>query len=483
MLRSGSRCLFRSFLKNRDGNFVILFALMLPATLFIVGMTIDYSRAARLRTALNAAADAAVLAAVTPAMMQQPPAVGEAAATNMFNAIADSLNGLVPGATSVTVTISNPGGNLLQRSVTVEYVAESENIFAGILKTPFLGLHGTSTSAAESPPNIDFTLLLDNSPSMALPATAAGINTMVALTAPQDGGNGCALACHQASTGNSDTQGNPYVVPGTLNVCNTAGADCVQADNFTVARLNNITLRVDEMTSAVTELLETAWNTENNPNLPNQPNYRFTINEMNSTYAVGFNTIVPQGTRSSFVSDWAAKASSFQLMEMFTNGYSCVATGGNPCGAGNSANDDMDTSFDDALSNQLAQLPVAGQGTNTPGDTPQQVLFWVTDGVEDEDELGHRIIQSLNANGAHNYCDDIKAKGVKIAILYTTYLPILSNSFYVDNVAPFQPNIGPALQACASSPDLYIQAQIGEDIGQDLTRLFEAVVQGSHLTD
>ncbi len=50
------------------------------------------------------------------------------------------------------------------------------------------------------PPNIDFYLLLDNSPSMSLPATAAGITSMRNLTSNQDGGNGCAFACHQAST-------------------------------------------------------------------------------------------------------------------------------------------------------------------------------------------------------------------------------------------------------------------------------------------
>ena len=58
------------------------------------------------------------------------------------------------------------------------------------------------------PPNIDFYLLLDNSPSMALPADTAGITQMQNLTPTQDGGNSCAFACHQASTNNSDTPGN-----------------------------------------------------------------------------------------------------------------------------------------------------------------------------------------------------------------------------------------------------------------------------------
>ncbi len=48
---------------------------------------------------------------------------------------------------------------------------------------------------------------------MALPATAAGVTQMQTLTQKQDGGAGCAFACHQADTtstsGQTDTVYNP----------------------------------------------------------------------------------------------------------------------------------------------------------------------------------------------------------------------------------------------------------------------------------
>ena len=72
-----------------------------------------------------------------------------------------------------------------------------------------MGVSGTSTAQASVPPNINFYLLLDNSPSMSLPATPAGITQMQTLTPKQDSGAGCAFACHQASTNNGDTAGNP----------------------------------------------------------------------------------------------------------------------------------------------------------------------------------------------------------------------------------------------------------------------------------
>ena len=128
----------------------------------------------------------------------------------------------------------------------------------------------------------------------------------------------------------------------------------------------------------------------------------------------------------------------------------------------------------------MAQITTPGNGTNTAGDTPQGVLFIVTDGVEDESLNGNRLIQPINANNGTNYCTQIKTKGVKIAILYTTYLPLTNNGFYNGNVAPFQPQIGPHLQACAT-PGLFIQAQVGEDLGVALGQLFQAATQFGHL--
>ena len=47
-------------------------------------------------------------------------------------------------------------------------------------------------------------------------------------------------------------------------------------------------------------------------------------------------------------------------------------------------------------------------------------------------------------------CTTIKKRGIRIAVLYTEYLPLPTNSWYNTYIAPFQPNIGATLQACAS---------------------------------
>ena len=92
-----------------------------------------------------------------------------------------------------------------------------------------------------------------------------------------------------------------------------------------------------------------------------------------------------------------------------------------------------------------------------------------------------RLIQPINGGSSTNYCTLIKNRGIKIAILYTEYLPVPANSFYNDYVAPIQSDLGPALQACAS-PDLFYDAKIGDDLGAALATLFQAVVQSASLS-
>ena len=164
-------------------------------------------------------------------------------------------------------------------------------------------------------------------------------------------------------------------------------------------------------------------------------------------------------------------------MEMYSNNNGCANAA---CSSGVSFND-IATNYDNAMSSINATMPNPGNGTNQAGDTPQEVLFFVTDGVEDE-QNGSRLIQPINDGTSTNYCTIIKNRGIKIAILYTEYLPVPANCFYVSYVEPIQPDLGPALQACAS-PGLFYDAAIGSDLGPALTTLFQAVVQSATLTN
>ncbi len=70
---------------------------------------------------------------------------------------------------------------------------------------------------------------------------------------------------------------------------------------------------------------------------------------------------------------------------------------------------------------------------------------------------------------------------IKIAILYTHYLPVPANTWYETYIPPIQSDIGPALQACASPGLFYDAGRLGPR--QALAALFHAVTQSGHLTN
>jgi len=491
---SGKR--LTSFRKSRDGNTAMIFALSAPVLMFGTALAVDFTNATVVKSKLNAAADAAALAALTPSMMQQSDTVAQAAATQMFNARAAALGSLVTGQTTVTVTITHPSGNGGVRVVNVDYSVQNNTIFSRILHANSMGIHGYSIAQASVPPNIDFYLLLDNSPSMSLPATSDGITQMQNLTSKQEGGVGCAFACHQASTNNGDTAGNLCSTGGTNptyssptvssgQYCaskNSKGQTLTQIDNYAMARKNNITLRLDELTNGITTLMTTANGYQTSGIYSKPPTYRFAAYSMDSLWSIGTTNTQLMSLTTNYQSGWTSASPNFGVMEMWANNSTCANSS---CSSG-AGGGDVATNYNNALSSINTTMPNPGNGTNVTGDKPQEVLFLITDGVEDDTASsctepmapGSRCQAPINPA----LCTTIKNRGIKIAILYTEYLQVPTNSWYSTWIAPFQPNVGSKLQACAS-PNLYYDAAIGSDLGTALSQLFQAVVQNASLSN
>ena len=391
------------------------------------------------------------------------------------------------------------GATALTRNVEVAYTSSVNTIFAQVLGKSALPVAGVSEASAQAPPNIDFYVLLDNSPSMALPSTTAGITQMESLTSQEESG-GCAFACHHVSTNaNSDTKGNPCVdgtsptlsapPPSTSkgnSYCTTAHGG--QIDNYKLARNNGITLRLDELNSGVSTLLQTASTTAHSTVFATPPQYRFAIYSMDNLWQIGLNQLV--ALTSNYTSGWTSASANFGVMEMYSNNNDCANAA---CSSSTTTpGGDVGTNFDDSLGklSQASYMPNPGTGTNQPGDKPQEVLFIVTDGVEDELSGGSRLEQAINDLGnapngnssGTNWCTTIKNRGIKIAILYTDYLPVPTDSWYTSHIGPILSDVGPALQACAS-PGLFYDAGVdASNLGQDLAALFAAVTQSGHLT-
>lgn len=241
------RSLLRRLRKDRRGNVMMVLGFaMIPMT-FGVGFGVDYTRAMKLKTRMDAAADAAALAAVNVTAMQKDDATAKEAARKMFNAQVAGLQGLLytSGATNPDIVITSDGGVNSGRTVTVSYTARSENIFSGVLGSPTLPVEGSATATATRAPHIDFYLLMDTSPSMLLPTTQTGIDALVKATKhSQAKSGGCAFACHIQNPDWNDVivrgefddnnSGNNKWLDKSGNTCTLASGGYVTPSNYTV---------------------------------------------------------------------------------------------------------------------------------------------------------------------------------------------------------------------------------------------------------
>jgi Flp pilus assembly protein TadG len=457
--------LIRRFIRDRRGNTAAIFALSLVPMMFLAGLGLDFSAATQKRIVLNEAADAAALSMVTPSAMIESCATAQSAAQNIFTAEAQAY---VAAHGSVlnygTPTISGCVDGASTRTVTVAYTGSSVNAFPNVLGQSNWQITGSSTATASTAPNINFYLLLDNSPSMDIAATTSGINTMVANTQQQ---GGCALACHETNPTSSDVKGNPN-----------------GEDNYTLAKNLGVVTRIENMASATSSLMSTASTmmTASNASCPNGPGcYEaaiFTFNGQGTTNNQCSSTAIqtiyaPSCAPSSNLSAAQTAATSIDVLEVCSNNLLTCSDN----------NNDTDTDFETAMNAANDIMPDPGTGTS--GSTPQEVLFLVTDGVDDEINStscsqtldGTRCQQPFNTT----MCTTVKNRGIRIAVLYTEYLPLPTNSWYNDWIAPFQSQIGTNMQNCAS-PGLFFQVTTDGDITSAMVTLFQRSISSARLS-
>jgi hypothetical protein len=124
-------------------------------------------------------------------------------------------------------------------------------------------------------------------------------------------------------------------------------------------------------------------------------------------------------------------------------------------------------------------------GTGASNSTPQKVLFLVSDGVEDDNtDVCSETLSGTRCQAPFDttWCTTVKARGIRIAVLYTTYLPLPTNSWYNTWVAPWQSQIATNMQSCAS-PGLYFAITTDGDITAAMQALFEEAVSTARLTN
>jgi len=544
------RLLLRLKADKKGGVLMIMGFAIIPLT-FAVGFGIDYARAMSLQTQLDAAADAAALAAVAPSMILQSNTASTTAAYAMFDAQKNLLSGyrdLQRTATVLDGTSGSSGALGYLRKATVTYTAQSINVFGGILGAPTLTVKGTSSASAAQPPNVDFYLAMDNSPSMLLPATSDGVNKIIAATSTTERPTGCAFACHTQlpkvpaeliyikdtlkrhillsigyyttgsqnkgvfyrwdsvanlvydSSGNSMTSTSTstsgpttttsgsgknqqtivttkttvtvttYTVtpsdtgPSTVykNVTSTPTTTTVTtigsnsttttstgtptstssvydtgywADGYWLTHNygvlygspSSITLRKDDVVSAASQLIPFAANQASQYHVTYQAQM-FSFDWTRPGGSSPVQTLNSLTNVASYGSGWSA-ASVFPTDDYWYK---------NSKPTSNTDIDDKATEFTNMLTVMKNTIPTAGTGA--PGATPQKILFIISDGMLDQPNGTGRYFGPMRSSDL-TQCTAIKAKGIKIAILYTQYLPesLAGDNWSQTNVAPFLP--------------------------------------------
>jgi Flp pilus assembly protein TadG len=531
--------LWRRLRQDGSGNVLMVTCGGITMLVFAIGFGIDYARSEMMQTKLNAAADAAVLVAVDPAEIGQSDATAQADAQQMFDGQAALLAGngvtvISRTVTAVTTSQSTSSGvTQMVRNATVTYRATVKTMFSAILGAATLTIAGSTASNAAQPPNINFYVMMDASPSMLLPSTSSGLANLYGKT-------GCAFACHEKYPRNDgivvkDGNGrsvflntNYYgtgtgsgvwytvdpVLGGVYNSSGTqigvmnlsiyplvAGLNSLiyipttglplpvsipvyYADGYWLAHnyntlypgQGNIEMRVTDETAAAQDLIPYAQSQAAQLHVT----YQMQFNAFNWTHSGSTTPIVASTTMTNVNSLTASNVPDVDGTQdyWYVNSYPSFAYFTN----------DQGTEFYNTLSKLNAAMPNPGTGAATS--TPQETVLIITDGMSDELLGGSRTHSPLTST-ILSQCTAIKNRGIRIAILYTQYIPatISYDSWSQSNVLPYltpTDQVLAALQSCASSnslgtPLLY-QVSTGDSISAALQKLFAMTLQTARLT-
>lgn len=419
------RCLdaLSGFWRDARGNFAMMTAILAVPLIMAAGVSIDVARFLEYRTRLANAADAAALGAISDRSKGREEAfamagngriaVGEEDAESYFaiNFIGDDSIEL----TSVEATVVKDNDGLHSR---LDYQADVAVTFAGFFQLASFTIKGSAEAQIASDAKVDFYLLLDNSPSMGLGATMADIDRLVANTPDK-----CAFACHALNDG----------------------------DNYyNLAKSLGVAMRIDVVRQAAQKLTETAKDVRTHSR-----QFRMAVHTFGE--AATDLRLTEVAALSSNMNKVRKATGAVDLMTIPYQNY----------------DNDQQTNFDRMLTEMNGVIPDPGSGLG--GSAPRKVLFFVTDGVNDTYKPATCSKRTTKGRCQEpidtRLCEAIKDRGIKIAVLYTTYLPLPSNSWYNSWIKPFQGEIGTKLETCAS-PGLYFEVSPSEGIAEAMNALF-----------
>jgi Flp pilus assembly protein TadG len=296
-----------------------------------------------------------------------------------------------------------------------------------------------------------------------------------------------------------------YVAPNKIPGTNTPyPSGCGQYVNWTNSQVSScsspgttscIQLQADAVGYAVNQLLLQAEDTE-------------TQNGVTNEYQVGLFPFIQNLCTSAAGSSNACSVgmtSSLQgtTITNFAAGLASLLDNGG-VGSANSTLGSGGTHFENALSSMNTFITNANIGTGASSNSPLPYVFIVTDGSQDyqTQSSGNWSSQNWTSNASvpyqnsatiippnseqtTNYCQQMKSRGITVAVLYIPYQPIQNpNSSFANNEDGYAnnniQNIPAALQNCAS-PNFFYTASSPQQITSQLQAMFSQAVTTAHI--
>ena len=423
-------------LRDRSGNFGVMTALMLVPLIGVGGLAIDISNALMVRSTLQAAADAAAIAAVAETSAGVMQAMQMKSDGQLTAAIEDAKKVFIGHAKmSEEYQLQNFDVDVVKTGTQLKAVftfdATVPTTLARVLGQKDVTVAGRAEAVFQTDTFRDFYLLLDNTPSMGVGATPADVKTMVDNTKDK-----CAFACHIVKDGVEDK--NSY---------------------YYLAKKLGVTIRIDVVAKATAALMDTAKASRKSSNQYRMAVYTFG-EKAEDTKLLEVSSLTDN------LDQVQTKASKIGLMSIPWQGY----------------DNDQQTDFDRALKNIGNLMGTAGTGASAG--SPEKILFFVSDGVGDAYKPSTCTKKTTSGRCQEpidtTQCEVLKNKGYRIAVLYTTYLPLPTNDWYKKWISPFQSEIPTRMQSCAS-PGLYFEVSPSQGIEDAMNALFLKIVSTPRL--
>jgi hypothetical protein len=446
---------FKNFIRDESANFGILTALAIVPLIGAAGMAIDFGRSLELKHDLMGAADAAALGAISEGSagykaIQKMSGDGEVSVAQqegrkLFLSQRSVVNrgGTPDLPLDVSVTVKRKDGLITSN---VSFSAQMPTTFMGLFGYQQVTISGVAQAGygALGKSYTDFYMLLDNTPSMGIAATTSEIARMKKLTKAYNGRE-CAFACHvgwYSSNGKFNESQNTYQV----------------------ARANNVTLRIDVVAKAAKALIDKIVSTA-------AVNEQYRV----ASYSFGKYALEP-GYRidklAGLTLDMTSAANSTENVALMTTDHDWF-------------NDNALTSFDVSLTEIGKQISGSGGSGGSAAD-PEKIVYFVTDGVADH------LIPGKSCGGSWEgskgrchepintaYCKALKDRNIKIAVLYTTYIPLDGDGTWdahIKNV--FANKIASKLKECASE-ELFFEVGPDDDMEAAMVKLFIQATGGT----